>query len=248
MSRDPAVSARLWWRGGLALLLSWAVAGPGEARTTARPPPSAPVVVELFTAQGCGECASANGWASRLSGNSTAIVLTYPVDYWDYLGWKDTWAKPAFTHRQRLYRTRLGLRDVYTPQFVVDGRVAIAGTNLVAVARAVAAREPAPTGPEVTLDRSARRAVVSGGTIPQGGAEVWLIRFDPREQAVIVASGENKGAVMRGRNVVKELVRLGPWTGRSRIYELPPAAAPHHRSVVMVQGLRRQGVLGVGRN
>jgi hypothetical protein len=231
----------------LALLVAGAGASLVQAQGLPRRAPAPPPVVELFTAQGCQACPQANAWAGRLASNGAAVVLTYPVDYWDYLGWRDTLAKPAFSARQKAYRAKLGLRDMYTPQFVVDGRSAVPGNDLMAVGRSVMRRGAAPPGPEVTLDRSGRRVIVSGGPDPQGGAEVWMVRYDPRDQAVAVAAGENRGKVVRQRNVVRELVRLGPWTGRARAYALPPPGAPGLRTTVLVQGLRRQGVLGVGR-
>jgi hypothetical protein len=82
-----------------------------------------PVVVELFTAQGCSSCGRASADLSRLADEKGVLALTFAVDYWDYLGWKDTFAKPAYTERQKSYAKRLGIADVYTPQVVVDGRL-----------------------------------------------------------------------------------------------------------------------------
>ena len=88
-----------------------------------------PVVVELFTAQGCSSCGKANQLAAELSQRDDVLALTYSVDYWDYLGWKDTFAKPVFAERQRAYAKKFALRDVPTPQMVVGGRVQASGTK-----------------------------------------------------------------------------------------------------------------------
>src|ERR1700704_6014517 len=81
-----------------------------------------PVVGELYTAQGCASCGDANAYAAKLADKPGVLMLTFPVDYWDYLGWPDTFAKPEFTNRQKAYVARLALREPYTPQGVVDGR------------------------------------------------------------------------------------------------------------------------------
>src|SRR5688500_15406735 len=86
-----------------------------------------PVVVELYTAQGCGSCGEANAHAAKLAERPGVLVLTFPVDYWDYLGWEDTFAEPEFAERQKAYVARLKLREPYTPQVVVDGRAQVAG-------------------------------------------------------------------------------------------------------------------------
>ena len=91
--------------------------------------PVEPVVVELFTAQGCSGCPEANALLEGLAGRPGVIALTYAVDYWDYLGWPDTFAQPAFAERQRAYQDRLRLRDVYTPQVIIDGQRQMSGAR-----------------------------------------------------------------------------------------------------------------------
>ncbi len=98
-----------------------AAAGPAGART--------PVVVELFTSQGCASCIKAGDVMSNIAAKPHVVALTFDVDYWDYLGWTDSFAKPEFGDRQRAYLKPLGVRDVYTPQVVVDGRLEAAGVR-----------------------------------------------------------------------------------------------------------------------
>ena len=86
-----------------------------------------PVVVELYTAQGCASCGQANAYVGKLAEKPGVLALTFAVDYWDYLGWEDTFAKPAFAERQKAYVARLDLREPYTPQVVIDGRAQVGG-------------------------------------------------------------------------------------------------------------------------
>jgi hypothetical protein len=232
-------------RAVLAVVAALLTSLPASAQVL-RPQPT-PAVVELFTAQGCSACPQANVWAAQLANRQNVIVLTYPVDYWDYLGWKDTLAKPAYAMRQRGYRTKLGLKDVYTPQFIIDGRREAAGNKLSRVLQALG-QSRTVIGPEISFDPAARRAFVRGGQELRGGAEAWLIRYDPRILSVPVRTGENRGVNVLHRNTVRELVRLGSWTGRPRSYSLPPPSAPGLRTVVVLQSLRRDGVIGAARH
>ena len=95
----------------------------GPSLALAKPP----VVVELYTAQGCASCGEANANLEKLAARADVLALTFPVDYWDYLGWPDTFAKPEFTERQKAYVAKLSLREPYTPQVVVDGRAQAGG-------------------------------------------------------------------------------------------------------------------------
>lgn len=221
---------------GVAVSLSW-----GPAAWAAKPP----VVVELFTAQGCSSCGKANQLAADLSKRDGVLALTYSVDYWDYLGWKDTFAKPAFADRQRAYAKKFALRDVPTPQMVVSGRVQASGTKAEAIEDLIktAARTPS-SAPDMEFVGKTRVAVGSGPA-PRGGGEVWLVRYDPHEQDIAVKRGDNKGQTLVHRNVVRELVRLGPWAGRPRLYRLPAATEADLETVVLLQGAKGGRILGV---
>jgi hypothetical protein len=195
-------------------------------------------VVELFTAQGCSDCPQANELLGKLADDRGVIALTYSVDYWDYLGWKDTFAKPQFTERQKAYEADLKLRDVYTPQIVLDGTSQIAGAKPDAVQAAVAdARRERPYQPDIAL-RADGRLQLGSGEAPHGGAVIWLVRYDPAVREVKVKSGENKGLTVRQTNEVRDLVKLGVWRGRPRLIRLPEASEPGLDSVVLVQAIR----------
>lgn len=212
-------------------------AQPAGARSVRRDaPPPEPVVVELFTAQGCSGCPAANQVVEGLAEEPGVIALTYAVDYWDYLGWPDTFARPEFAQRQRAYQTAMRLRNVYTPQVVIDGRRQVSGAEGPAVQDAVdeeAARRVFP--PQVQFRESGDQVGIGSGRAPAGGAEVWAVAYRPGTQTVTVAGGDNRGRAVRHVNVVQSLTRLGEWTGRPILLDLPEAADPQDKVVVMVQ-------------
>ena len=205
----------------------------------------APVVVELFTAQGCSSCAKANAFVARLADRPDIVALTWSVDYWDYLGWKDTFAQPAFADRQSAYDKRFGLRDVYTPQVVVDGAVQTSGDKTAGIETLIRQARRAPhERPDIRM-RADGRVGVGSGRRPGGGAEVWLIRFDPREKDVEVKAGDNRGATIVHRDVVRQLARLGAWSGRPVNFRLPPTTEEGLTTLILVQGDNGGRVLGI---
>lgn len=206
-----------------------------------------PVVVELFTAQGCASCGEANANLGKLAERADVLALTFPVDYWDYLGWADTFAKPEFGERQKAYVAKMALREPYTPQIVIDGRTQVGGLQTDKIEKlvdtAAAARRH---GPDLAFI-GARRVDVGAGAAPKGGAEVWLIRYDPREQDVLVKKGDNKGQTVPHTNVVRELVKLGPWRGKPTAYRVPAAKEEGLATVVVVQGAKGGRVIGLAK-
>ena len=195
----------------------------------------APVVVELFTAQGCVSCEKSNQFAAGLADRAGVTALTFNVDYWDYLGWKDTFAQPEFTERQRAYDKRFGLQDVYTPQFVVDGQAQASGDKQPEVETLIrSARRTAPAqGPRITPRADGTVAVESAPS--RRAVDVWLVRYDTRTQNVQVKEGDNRGQTVSGRNVVRQLVDLGPWNGRRRIFHLPAPPEEGLSTLLLVQ-------------
>lgn len=205
-----------------------------------------PVVVELYTAQGCGSCGEANEYAAKLAERPGVLVLTFPVDYWDYLGWADTFAKPEFADRQKAYVAKLSLREPYTPQVVVDGRTQAQGLKTKEVEKQMREAARAPRNPPDLHFPSARRVDVGAARLPRGGAEVWLVRYDPREQDVVVKSGDNRGQTIVHKNVVREVTRLGPWKGKPTAYKLPAADEEGLKTVILVQARNGGRILAVG--
>ena len=176
------------------------------------------------------------------------IALTLPVDYWDYLGWADTFATPANTERQRAYARRLKVREIYTPEIVVDGRTEAPGLDTDAVDSLI--RNGAgdlADGPRIQmLHAGGARVRVSGGR-GGGRADVWLVRYDPQERTVRVKTGDNKGKLVSQRYVVRELTRLGGYAGGGRTYSLPKATTAGLTALVMVQAVHGGPILGVGK-
>jgi hypothetical protein len=221
--------------GFLAFLIC--AAPPGEALA------KAPVVVELFTAQGCSACNSVEASIAKLAGRPGLVLLTWSVDYWDYLGWSDTFAQPEFTRRQRAYEHRLGHRDVYTPQVIVAGRIEAAGDKPAELDAAIRkARHAGGRAPEIRISAKGR-VVVGPGRRPRGGAEVWLVRYDPRQRTVAVKQGDNRGASVTQRDEVRQLVRLGAWSGRRVSFKAPEAREDGLVTVALLQGARGGPIL-----
>jgi hypothetical protein len=205
------------------------------------------VVVELYTAQGCASCGEANAYVEKLAARADILALTFPVDYWDYLGWPDTFAKPEFAERQKAYVAKLSLREPYTPQVVVDGRAQAGGLQTEKVEKLI--DQAGATGrrsPDIAFIGD-RRVDVGVGPVPRTGAEVWLVRFDPREQDVVVKKGDNRGQTVEHINVVREIRKLGVWRGRPAAYRLPVAREDGLATAILVQGAKGGRIIGVGR-
>lgn len=191
---------------------------------------SGPVVVELFTSQGCSSCPPANANLAAIADRPGVLALSFGVTYWDYLGWKDTFASPQYTARQWDYAHALHHAEVYTPQVVVNGRADIVGRDRKAL-EALIAREANPTAPAIEI---AQDKVTVGAGAP-GNRQVWLVRFDPRIENVPIARGENGGLTLPHKNVVKELVKLGDWNGRPSSYPIPAARLAGLSQAVLLQ-------------
>jgi len=234
------------------LLLAVACVAPAQAAPSpvASPPvaakPVRPYVLELFTAQGCASCRDSNGLVDRLKDRPDVIVLSYSVDYWDYVGWADTTAKPEFTARQRDYVSRLNLKDLSTPAVIVDGRRELGGVAQADVDALLNGprRRVFPAPPSLKLAKGGAQAEVGAAGPPAGGADLWLIRYDPARREVRVRTGDNKDRTMAQTNAVRELVKVGTWVGRARKFDLPAAKQPGLRTVLLLQGVRDdRGVL-----
>lgn len=192
-----------------------------------------PLVIELFQSQGCSSCPPANAnliaWAAR----DDALALNFAVDYWDALGWKDTFAKPEFTARQWAYAGALGHDEVYTPQAIVNGRADVTGADAAELAELAKREDRGAGGPDLSIAAGVVR--VGPGAAPPGGAEVWLARYDPAIRNVAVRRGENVGRLLPHVDIVVALVRLGRWSGDAERFDLPGKGDPRLRDAVIVQ-------------
>ncbi|TVR08781.1 MAG: DUF1223 domain-containing protein [Salinarimonadaceae bacterium] len=192
-----------------------ALAGaPALAQTAGEGAQSPRAVIELFTSQGCSSCPPADKRLSEMAGDPDLVALTLPVDYWDYLGWKDTLARPAFSNRQRAYAKLRGDRAVYTPQMVVNGEFACIGSDATAVAQSMrqATQEDARLPVALATKREGTRLTVEIGEGAEGAGELWLLTIEPRV-SVSIDRGENRGRVAHYANVVRDIAPIGAWRG-----------------------------------
>jgi hypothetical protein len=189
--------------------------------TAARAEPR--TVVELFTSQGCSSCPAADKLLGELARDPSLVVLSLPVDYWDYLGWKDTLADPRHTSRQRAYAHERGDRQVYTPQVVVNGSVHVLGSDKGAIEKAVAQsrRNASTLALPVTLNKANDKLTVNvpAGTGERRG-EVWACAIT-KAVPVAVERGENRGKTVTYHNVVRRWVKLADWAGKAETLTLP---------------------------
>jgi hypothetical protein len=181
-------------------------------------------VVELFTSQGCSSCPPADRLIGELARDPAIVALSLPIDYWDYLGWKDTLADPRHTARQRGYARVRGDREVYTPQVVINGAAHALGSDGAAIDAAIrATRADASTlSVPVKLSLAAGRLEVNvapaADTPPAG--EVWLCGL-AKAVPVAIGRGENGGRTVVYHNVVRRWLQLGAWNGSEHSFSVP---------------------------
>ena len=206
-----------------------------------------PVMIELFTSQGCSSCPPADAILGDLARNPDVLALSLPVDYWDRLGWKDTFAKPEFTARQYQYADWRGSRQVYTPQAIIDGAVDVIGSRRGAMVDAVNAQRAKVKPVLVNLSQtgSGLGLGLQSGPLSEP-ANIWIARYQLRGQ-VAVKRGENGGQMLDYFNVVTDLHRFGPFSGGTvdvALTELPPESGTG--LAVFVQNGRTGAILGAG--
>jgi hypothetical protein len=189
-----------------------------------------PVVIELYQSQGCSSCPPANAALNAIADRADLIALNFSVTYWDRLGWKDIFGDKAYTQRQYDYAGALGNANVYTPQMVINGKRAITGNNPGELNRAIAASNPVSGRPSIESENGSVKIGTGSGT-----AAVWLVRYDPRVQNVAVRSGENSGRTLPHKNIVRQLDRLGEWTGKPVQLSLTDSKSAGWKSVILVQ-------------
>lgn len=229
-------SGTSWWSSAaLGFCAIIAIVRPVQAEPRA--------VVELFTSQGCSSCPPADKVLGELAQDPSVIAMSMPIDYWDYLGWKDTLADSRFSARQRAYSRMRGDREVYTPQMVVNGSVHVIGSDREAIEGAI----------EDTMHGGAVMSVpvsmaVEGGDItvsiaaasaqaPHKHGEVWLCSIS-RAVPIAISRGENSGRELTYYNVVRNLLKLGEWNGSPGHWNVPIEKIAHEGidgAVVYVQ-------------
>ena len=225
------------WIGGVALAVAISTGVAAADRPRA--------VLELYTSQGCSSCPPADTYLSEIADRTDVIALTFAVDYWDYLGWKDTLADPANGKRQKAYAAVRGDRQVYTPQMVVNGGAHVVGSDRQGIERAVSSsngQHGAMTlpvtievkGDTVTIQLPAAANGIATADTP---AQVFLLGVVNRAP-VTISRGENRGHTMVYRNVVRSMTPVGEWTGTAQSFTISRRdriAAGCERAVVLVQ-------------
>ena len=183
-------------------------------------------VIELFTSQGCSSCPAADKVLGELSRDPTLVTLSLPVDYWDYLGWKDTLALHGHSNRERAYADTRGDREVYTPQVVVNGIMHVLGSDKAAIGQAIAQtrQSAAPLTLPVTIAIADGKVSVNvpAANGENASAEVWLCPITGKAQ-IAIERGENRGHTLAYTNVVRRWVKLGDWSGKAETFSVPVA-------------------------
>ncbi len=192
-----------------------------------------PTVVELFQSQGCSSCPPAEANVGAVSDRPDVLALAFEVDYWDRLGWKDTFSRPAWTARQYAYARALGRDGVYTPQVVVNGRAEGDGLEPSGLAALISRGDRGSGGPSVGF--SGKAVTVGRGAAPAGGADVWLARYIPRTVEVAIPRGENAGHTLPYKNVVREMALLGKWKGEAATFSVPGGSDSSLAEAAIVQ-------------
>lgn len=209
-------------------------------------------ILELFTSQGCSSCPPADALLKDFAQDPGVAALSLPVDYWDYLGWKDTFASPRNTERQKAYAKARGDGAIYTPQLVVNGTLHVNGARKPEIQSAI----------ELTHNNTGLQHVpirfwqeANTLNIEAGGAEagreiaeatVWLGLVQPTG-TVEITKGENAGNTLTYTNIVRELTPIGLWKGQPLLIQIPRAAvmqAATQKSVVLIQEGKAGPIIG----
>lgn len=175
-----------------------------------------PVVVELYTSQGCSSCPPADAMLSELNGRDDVILIALHVDYWDYIGWKDEFGDPVHAKRQRAYASKAGRRSIYTPEMIVNGKTDVVGAKPMALADAILEHKNA--APRMILDAERSDGTLRmTGSVPINGAvpmEVHVLQVTPM-QSTKITKGENRGKTIEYSNIAHDWRVVGTWDGQS---------------------------------
>ncbi len=203
----------------MAVLMAVALAGAAQA-ATAEPR----AVIELFTSQGCSSCPPADALLGKLAHDPEIIALSLPIDYWDYIGWKDTLALPGHANRQKAYSRMRGDRGIYTPQAIINGMVQALGSDAKDIEHAIGQSHHNPETLSVPMSVSATddevRVNAAAATAPDEHGEVWLCPVSSAVQ-VAIGRGENQGRTITYHNAVRRWIKLGEWNGTPAAWTVP---------------------------
>lgn len=239
--------------------LAWAETGatpdPQSQPANTRPAGPPRAVIEMFTSQGCSDCPAADLLLKQYLDQKNVIGLSLPIDYWDYLGWKDTLAGARNAERQREYAKRFDTGTVYTPQAVVNGAAEVLGSSQSEIDRALRATETALGSSRVPVHfwHYGESVIIETGGAPPGSepkeATIWLAVVQ-KSVDVVVKGGENSGKTLTYYNVVRELTPVGLWNGRPATIRLSRAAIMRPESedlIVLIQEANAGPIIGAAR-
>jgi hypothetical protein len=218
MTAMMAYSCISRWSGALGVCAIVAIIRPAHADPRA--------VVELFTSQGCSSCPPADKIIGELAKDPSIIALSMPIDYWDYLGWKDTLADARFSARQKAYSQMRGDRDVYTPQVVVNGSLHTIGSDRAGIESAINNTKKADgvMSVPVTMTQAGKQITVSVAASNKGPVaahgEVWIGAVS-KAVPISIGRGENRGREITYHNVVRNLLKVGDWNGNAGSWTVP---------------------------
>ena len=222
MARDQTLPYVGSMKKLLAMVLAGVVAGLSPSASTADSPV---VLVELFTSQGCSSCPPADKNLAALAARDDVLALSLHVDYWDYLGWRDTFGRAEHTKRQVSYRDLMGARVIYTPQVIVHGLHDVPGHNGDAIDAAITQARTNDETSRISLVSEAGmlKAVLETNKSPSK-CTLWMATYS-KSETVQIQRGENAGRSITYHNVVNKLMRVGSWDGTSQRIAMPQPAA-----------------------
>jgi hypothetical protein len=202
-----------------------------------------PLVLELFTSEGCSSCPPAEAYVGELAGRSDILALAFHVDYWDDQGWRDRFELSQATTRQRVYGGTLRLRNVYTPQFIVDGRADLAGTGRSGVDKVL--QEPREDVPVTLSAENGEIRIRLESSDLARRSEIILVSY-LRKAVSGIGRGENVGRTLAEYNIVRSLRSLGRWDGSAHDFSASLAALPRDATdvAVLVQTTGQGAILG----
>ena len=228
---------------------AWAVKASKESMANA-PASDSLVVVELYTSQGCSSCPPADRVIAELATNYSdkVLPLSFHVDYWDYIGWKDPFSSGAHTNRQRSYSSTFGRSNVYTPQAVIGGKAEMVGSSrskvLAEIARQLQAQEQGDA-PAITLNKSSDEVVVDIAA-GRGKATILAVEFQP-EHTTKILRGENRGRTLTNYNIVTKVRPVGTWDGSAQTISLNNPASEGLAIVLQSEGVTPNTILSAAR-
>lgn len=193
------------------------------------------VVVEFYTSQGCSSCPPADAFFADLAHQPGVIALALHVDYWDYIGWEDTFAAAQFTERQKNYARAEGSTMIYTPQMIVGGALRVEGNNPEQIAAAVGEKQGLVQPVTLSVERQGDLLVIHADANPPltKGATVQVVRYQDKA-TVDIERGENAGQSVDYHNIVTSWVKVADWSGSAAL-QLETEAPGDEPVVVIVQ-------------